>query len=94
MDKARLTSASPGEDGGLLPRAVTTRAVEMSADVAISTGVGASSQAPAQQGEQGDAGDYGSTPVMPSMTGQEFAVYPQLFPALTGYPHPCSSHVG
>jgi len=44
-----MTSAPHGEDGVLLQRAVTQRAVAMSADVAISTGVGASSHAPAPQ---------------------------------------------
>src|SRR5262245_44473842 len=44
-----MTSAQHGEDGVLLQRAVTRRAVEMATSAAISTGVGASSHAPAQQ---------------------------------------------
>ena len=49
MEKARMTSAQQGEDGGLLQSAVTQRAVEMATSAAISTGVGARSPAPAQQ---------------------------------------------
>jgi len=44
-----MTRAQQGEEGVLPLRAVTKRAAEMAADVAISTGVGASSHAPAQQ---------------------------------------------
>src|SRR5215470_2523514 len=49
VEKSRMTSAQHGEDGVLLQRAVTKRAVEMATSAAISTGVGASSHAPAQQ---------------------------------------------
>ena len=49
MEKSSRTRAPQGEDGVLLQRSVTQRAVAMSADVAIPTGVGASSPAPAPQ---------------------------------------------
>ena len=49
MEKSRMTSAQHGEDGGRLQRAVTQRAADMLTSAAISTGVGASSHAPAQQ---------------------------------------------
>src|SRR5215471_14109304 len=49
IEKSRMTSAQHGEDGVLLQRAVTKRAVEMATSAAISTGVGARSHAPAQQ---------------------------------------------
>src|SRR5215813_8357890 len=49
VDKSKMTSAPPGEDGVLLQRAVTRRAVAMATSAAIATGVGASSHAPAPQ---------------------------------------------
>src|SRR5262245_34102811 len=49
VEKSRMPSAQQGEDGGLLQRAVTKRAVAMATSAAIATGVGASSHAPAQQ---------------------------------------------
>ena len=49
VEKSRMTSAQPGEDGGRLPRSMTQRAVEMTTSAAISTGVGARSHAAAQQ---------------------------------------------
>src|SRR5262245_17170102 len=49
VEKSSMTSAPQGEDGVLLQRAVTRRAVEMATSADISTGVGASSHAPAPQ---------------------------------------------
>src|SRR5215813_9091692 len=49
VEKSRMTSAQHGEDGVLLQRAVTKRAVAMATSADILAGVGASAPAPAQQ---------------------------------------------
>jgi hypothetical protein len=49
VDKSRRTRAQQGEDGVLLQRAGTQRAVAMATSAAIATGVGASSHAPVPQ---------------------------------------------
>src|SRR5215510_12199321 len=41
VERSRMTSAQHGEDGVLLQRSVTKRAVEMATSADISTGVGA-----------------------------------------------------